>query len=201
MNLKVEINKKELDTANVIVRYKVLVTNTGKIVGNVTVAEAIPQGFYVENKNIGIWTISENRLQTTVENLAPGESKEIDIILTWKQGEENLGTIENVLQLMKVSNPAGFEEDDMLDNEDTMLFMISIATGGENIASYVGMSIILIGIIAVIVNKKKLKIDIIRSKHLKSKTKKIKTRTMNITAKNQEHKISKKQKNKGKHFK
>ena len=64
--------------------------------------------------------------------MAPGESKEYEVTLTWKNTSENFGTKQNIAELMNLNNEAGFEEETKKDNEDIADLILSVSTGIVN---------------------------------------------------------------------
>ena len=88
------------------------------------------------------WLISGEIATIETGELAPGESKEYEVTLTWKNTSENFGIKQNIAELINLKNEAGFEEETKKDNEDVADLILSVSTGIVNTKN---------GIIAVVV--------------------------------------------------
>ena len=125
---KVEIHRKKINTANLEVKYKIVVSNTGEIPGTAKVIDKLPSGYIVSSNNPIYWTSSNGNLETTVE-LQPGETKELGVVLKWLNGESSFGTGENIARITDISNPANYAETTEEDNEDSATLVTSVETG------------------------------------------------------------------------
>ena len=125
---KVEIHRKKINTANLEVKYKIVVSNTGEIPGTAKVIDKLPSGYIVSSNNPIYWTSSNGNLETTVE-LQPGETKELEVVLKWLNGESSFGTGENIARITDISNPANYAETTEEDNEDSATLVTSVETG------------------------------------------------------------------------
>ena len=102
---KLEMKPSDLKNAEVKLKYKIVVTNVGNQVGQVTsIVDYLPNGLIfdqAENQDWAIGVIKENIYYDGLKgiNIAPGESKEISLILNKKMTEENTGIISNKVQI------------------------------------------------------------------------------------------------------
>ena len=160
--VKVEINRKKLNSTEVKYVYTLKVTNEGEIPGFATeITDRIPEGmaFYAEdNKNYG-WVIKEDGIVTTdyliKEIIEPGESKEIQITLRWENSESNLGQKVNVAEITGDYNEYGAKDIDSTpgnnkdgeDDQDNAIAMLSIKTGSAPM--YIGIVIAVISMIGI----------------------------------------------------
>ena len=129
---KVEIDKKALSKTNVQVVYKIVVTNNSQLKGNASILENIPAGMTMSKENnIGWEIIDTNLAKIDTGILLAGESKEYKVVLDWTKGETNVGDKENIAQIVTIENEAGYEEEEIIDNESRANIIISIGTGAE----------------------------------------------------------------------
>ena len=140
---KVEIHRKEITTTPVEIKYVITVRNTGEIDGKGEVIEKIPEGFEVSSNNPKEWVINADGTMKYAVELKAGESKDIEVVLKWKASETNFGEKKNVALLTNIENPAGFEEENAVDNEAEATVIVTVATGKE-----ISILIIVLGFIA-----------------------------------------------------
>ena len=157
--VKVEINRKKLNTTTVTFIYTIKVTNEGEIEGYAKeIKDRIPEGleFYAEDNKQ--WKIAENGVVTTdaLANklLKPGESATVQIALRWKKSETNMGMKVNTAEISKDENPYGIPDIDSTpdnnkdgeDDQDTAPVILSITTGSA--PKYIVLSIIIMTILS-----------------------------------------------------
>lgn len=167
---KVEIHAKELNNANVIIKYKLRITNSGEIAGYVKdLTDYIPTALTFNSELNTDWYQSNNGLHNISllnTKIAAGETKDITLILTKNMTESNTGLISNLAELTDVSNELSVSDTDSTpgnksQGEDDLGkadVIISVKTGA--LVMYVSIVItmlILIGAGALIINKKLLK--------------------------------------------
>ena len=131
---KLDIHRSKVNTANVKITYTIRITNTGEIEGTVgRILELIPQGYTFSQEDNKIHFEEVNGILTTDalkdETIAPGEYKEMQIVLRWENGETNFGQKDNTVILGSLSNPAEYEDINEEDNSSKSQMLISIATG------------------------------------------------------------------------
>lgn len=141
--MKVEINKKKINSTIVKFAYNITIKNEGTIAGYAKeIKDYIPEGLqFVEEDNPN-WKASSDGVIIT-ESLAnkllqPGESASVEVVLRWINNENNLGMKTNVAEISKDYNDAGDVDDidstpdnkvDGEDDIDDAPVMLSISTG------------------------------------------------------------------------
>ena len=147
---KVDIYRKDANTSNVKVTYTIRITNKGEIEGTVgKLTDIIPAGYSFNQEDNEIYFENNNGVLTTEdlkeEVIQPGEYKEIKVVLRWAGGEENFGQKDNMVILTQINNPAGYEDVDKEDNNDTSSMIITVATGLDR-----NDRIVIIGIVQIV---------------------------------------------------
>ena len=169
---KVDIHRSKADTADIKVTYKIRITNKGELEGTVgKITDIIPSGmsFYQEDNDI-YWDNNNGVLTTddlASEVIKPGENKEIEVTLRVSTGSENFGQKDNMVILTELNNPAGYEDIDKEDNNDTSSMILTIATGldrNDRILIIGVVQIVLVITIGLLLSYKK------KEKKLKNKT-------------------------------
>lgn len=160
------LNTKVADT-NIIVKYKISVTNTEKVSGIATIIEQIPVGFkYVgtnensENntqqsnsiKTTEKWEEVNGKLQLTTKDLKPGETAEYEIELQWDKNMNCLGNLVNTAKITQTANIPNYGETTLEDNTDSCTIILAIKTGeNRDVKTIISIScFILAGICTVI---------------------------------------------------
>ena len=145
---KVEIRGSRMDKTTVKFRFKIRVTNEGEIAGHVgEISDYIPEGLKFIQADNPEWKevdgkVVTDQLRDTL--LEPGESAEVEIVLTWINGEEHLGLMTNVAE---ISEDDGDDIDSTPDNQkdgeddqDDAPVIISITTGAADVYGYIGLA-------------------------------------------------------------
>ena len=121
--VKVELYRKNLNDVVVKFRYSIRITNEGDIAGYATeITDYVPEGLrFVAEDNSG-WTDEGNNVISTrlLENtlLQPGESAEVEVVLTWINGEDNMGQMTNIAEISEDYNDKGApDRDSTPDNQ------------------------------------------------------------------------------------
>jgi len=165
--VKVDLKKSKLGNVKVQFKYSIRVTNEGEIAGEAReITDHIPAGLkFVQEDNPGWTTTSDERIVKTrlLEGvtLQPGESAEVEILLTWINSEDNMGVMINTAEISEDYNKYGVHDIDSTpgnykwgeDDIDDAPVMITVKTGSE-IIGYVSigvgfMSIITIGAVLI----------------------------------------------------
>ena len=140
--VKVDLNRKKLNKVTVKFRYSIRITNEGDIAGYAKeIKDYIPAGLkFVATDNPG-WTDLGNNIITTNlladKLLQPGESADVQVLLTWINGQNNMGLKTNIAEISKDYDDRGVPDrdstpDNKKDGEDDIddaPVMLSIATG------------------------------------------------------------------------
>lgn len=153
--VKVELHRKKLSSVVVKFRYKIKITNEGDIAGYAKeITDYIPQGLKFVAKDNPNWkdegnnVISTKQLENTL--LQPGESTEIEVLLTWINGANNTGLKVNTAEISEDWNEYGVPDRDSTpdnkkegeDDIDDAPVMLSIATGQARIYFVLGTTVL-----------------------------------------------------------
>ena len=114
-----------------IVKYKIVVKNTGKVDGTTELIDTIPAEFEIANENPTYWVkLQGGRIQTNVD-LKVGEEKELEVVLIWKKGSQSLGTTKNIAEIAYTDNTPKYPDNNPDDNISVAEVIISVKTGAE----------------------------------------------------------------------
>ena len=147
--VKVDLN---INKVTVKFRYSIRITNQGDIAGYAKeIKDYVPEGLkFVAEDNPG-WTDLGNNIITTNlladKLLQPGESADVQVLLTWVNRQDNMGLKTNVAEISKDYNDRGVPDIDSTpdnkkpgeDDIDDAPVMLSISTG--KIKTYVALGI------------------------------------------------------------
>lgn len=164
---KVEIASKELSGSNVVIEYKLKVTNVGEVAGYAkTIVDYLPSSLSFNSGLNNDWYKKGNNLYTTSladTLIEPGETKEIKLTLTKKMTESNTGLTNNKAEIESAYNSLGIpntvttEKNGKTQNTGSADTIIGVKTGAA--VSYVALTLTIIIVIcglAYLVNKKLL---------------------------------------------
>ena len=167
--VKVEIPSGKLNKVVVKFRYKIRVTNEGEIAGFVKeITDYVPEGLKFEQADNPGWTekdgvITTDMLKDTL--LQPGDSAEVEIVLTWINNANNMGLKVNTAEISEDDNESDTPDIDSTPNNkvpgeddiDDAPVILSIKTGVAPIKiEYIGLigaSIIILGAGVVFIKK------------------------------------------------
>ena len=167
---KVEIDGKQINNTNVVVEYKIRVTNIGEIPSYVReIVDYLPLDMKFSSELNSAWYqegeyINNKELADT--ELQAGESKEITLTLTKKMTETNTGLVHNTAEISDQYNELGAidnnsEPANQVDGENDMGsadVIIGIKTGA--MVSYILLTIsiiVVLGVGAYLISKKIIK--------------------------------------------
>ena len=157
--VKVELYRKDINKVTVKFRYSIRVTNEGDIAGYVKeITDYVPEGlkFVAEDnpywKDEGNNIISTTKLENTL--LQPGESADVEVLLTWINSKDNMGLKTNIAEISKDYNDKGVPDRDSTpdnkkpgeDDIDDAPVILSIETGKA--ITYVGLGLVVLVTIA-----------------------------------------------------
>lgn len=144
--VKVELNRKKLNSVTVKFRYSIRVTNEGDIAGYAKqIKDYIPEGLKFDAKDNPDWNDEGNNIITTrkLENtlLQPGQSAEVEVLLTWKNDKNNLGLKVNTAEISEDYNEKHVHDRDSTpdnkvpgeDDIDDAPVLLSISTGAAKL--------------------------------------------------------------------
>lgn len=132
---KIEIKASELKKSKVELEYKINVINSGDAQGKATtIIDIMPEGMkFEESKNPG-WTLGNDGILYNNSlrdiNIAPGEKKELKLVLTKNMTEENTGAVSNKTQILATETSTELLENTE-NNIATQEMLILIKTGGN----------------------------------------------------------------------
>ena len=167
--VKVELNRKKLDSVKVKFRYSIRVYNQGDIEGYAKeITDYIPEGLKFDPEDNKGWTdegnnvISTRLLEDTL--LKPGDYADVEVVLTWINGKDNVGLKINTAEISEDYNDRGVPDiDSVPDNQkpgeddiDDAPVMLSISTGRD--VMYLGLGLVILITLAggIIIIKKKV---------------------------------------------
>ena len=152
--VKLEVKESQIKKINIKYVYTIRVTNDGEIEGYAKeITDYIPEGLKFEQEDNPDWYVIEgNKIGTKkIENtlLKPGESAEVQVILTWINGKDNFGQKINLAEISEDYNKEEVPDiDSTPDNQvpdeddiDDAPVIVTIKTGVEQI--YVGLILII----------------------------------------------------------
>ena len=155
---QIDVVASQVQETDIVVTYKIVVSNPSEIEGSTKVIESIPDFFRVTDGTSTEWLENGKSLEATVE-LQPGETKELTVVLRWIRNGDNFGLQINTVVLTNVSNPANYEEINIEDNTSTAEVIFSVKTGGVDTAIIIGTAlIIMIGALMITIYLKERKI-------------------------------------------
>ena len=157
--VKVDLNRKKLNNITVKFIYSIRVYNQGEIAGYAKeITDYVPAGlkFLAEDnkgwKDEGNNVISTNKLENTL--LQPGQHADVEVVLTWINGTNNLGLKVNTAEISKDYNEKGVPDRDSVpdnkkpgeDDIDDAPVMLSVTTGSE--ITYIGIGLAVLIVLA-----------------------------------------------------
>ena len=150
---KVDLVAKYMNNTSVIVTYKFVITNNGDVTGYVDMLEDnLPSGLAFSSElNKDWYKGNDGHLYTSSLSgiaIAPGDTSEVELVLTKETTEETTGTFSNNAELTKISNLEAIEEKENAkeNNKSSADIVISIKTGSPIL--YIGITLGSIAIIA-----------------------------------------------------
>lgn len=154
--VKVELNRKKLNTLTVKFKYSIRITNEGDIAGYAKeITDYVPEGlkFVAEDnadwKDEGNNVISTRKLENTL--LQPGESAEVQVTLTWINGKNNMGLKTNIAEISEDYNDKHIHDRDSTpdnkkegeDDIDDAPVLLSVSTGQAKIYFALGFAVLI----------------------------------------------------------
>ncbi len=150
--VKVDLDKNDLDKVVVKFRYSIRIINEGDVAGYATeITDYVPEGLvFLPEDNTG-WVDEGNNIISTrlLENtlLQPGEFADVEVVLTWINGEDNLDLKVNTAEISEDDNEYDLEDEDSTpdnkkpgeDDIDDAPVILTIITGQAPM--YIGLVI------------------------------------------------------------
>ena len=151
----VDLKDSEIATTTVKFRYSIRVTNEGNIAGYAKeVKDYIPEGLIFVAEDNPLWTQVDDRtiVTTQTENtlLEPGESTEVEVILTWDKEAQNFGVMDNWAEISKDDNDFDSPDIDSTpdnnvhgeDDIDDAPVMVTVKTGEAQVYIITTLSVL-----------------------------------------------------------
>ncbi len=158
--VKVELHRKKLDKVTVKFGFGITITNEGDIPGYATeITDYIPEGLKFVQADNPNWVDEGNNVISTkqLENvlLQPGESRTVEVILTWINGSNNLSLKTNTAEISEDKNEYDVPDrdstpDNKKDGEDDIdiaKVILAVSTGSAK--TYFTLVLGLLAIIAI----------------------------------------------------
>lgn len=158
----VQINKKNIDKTVVKFVYTIQITNEGQIAGEATeITDYVPKGLLFVAEDNEFWTDEGNNVistrQLTGTTLQPGETAQVEVVLRWINGADNLGEKTNVAEISEDYNEENIPDrdstpDNKKDGEDDIddaTVLLSVNQGGGIQSIYINLSLTFLVIILV----------------------------------------------------
>ncbi len=155
---KVEIRGSRIDKTTVKFKFVIKVTNEGEIAGYAKeLIDYIPQGLRFDPKDNPQWREEDGKVLTDQLKdtlLQPGESAQVEIILTWINNKNNLGEKVNWAEIYKDDNEPHSPDIDSEpgnnkpgeDDIDDAPVLLGVVTGSA--PTYIGLTLVVISILA-----------------------------------------------------
>ncbi len=153
--VKIEVKASDVKKIKIQYVYTIRVTNEGELEGYAKeVTDYVPEGLkFVKEDNPNWYEISDGVIGTkALENtlLKPGESAEVQVVLTWINGKDNFGEKVNLAEISKDYNENGSPDVDSTPNNqktgeddiDDAPVILAVKTGVTQI--YVGLTMIIL---------------------------------------------------------
>ena len=151
--VKVEIAKSKINKVVVKFKYSIRITNEGEIAGYAKeISDYIPTGLKFVQADNPDWKevdgkIVTDKLANTL--LQPGESAEVEVLLTWINGANNMGLKVNVAEISKDYNESHTPDIDSTPNNkvdgeddiDDAPVILATKTGDTMITQYILLTI------------------------------------------------------------
>lgn len=155
---KVDLKKRKINNVIVKFRFKIRVKNEGTIAGYVKeIKDYIPDGLKFLEEDNPLWKKVDEKTITTDQCkdvlLKPGDTTEVEVLLTWINGEDNMGVMDNWAEISKDYNEYGSPDIDSTpdnnkkgeDDIDDAPVMVTVQTG--EVARYTGIAIVVLTIL------------------------------------------------------
>ena len=156
---KVDLGRQDINNVTVKFEFQIKITNEGEVAGYATeITDYIPEGLkFVQEDNPDWYTrepldgrerVATKLLENTL--LQPGESATVSLILTWINGQDNMGLKTNIAEISQDYNdsntpdidsvPDNFKEDE--DDIDDAPVMLTVALGDAKL--YIGIAALVV---------------------------------------------------------
>ncbi len=165
--VKVDLKKSKLNSVTIKFKYSIRVTNEGQIAGYAKeIKDYIPDGLKFVAEDNPTWTVVDDKTIVTDSAkdilLKPGESTEVEVILTWINSEENMKVMDNWAEISKDYNDFGAPDIDSTPNNkkegeddiDDAPVLVTVQTGQVQVYFGITFGVLAIVILGVTLIKK-----------------------------------------------
>ncbi len=126
---KIEVPESKIKTEDINLEYVIRISNVGETKATIgKIIDNIPDGLKLISKD---WKQEGNQAiyYAEKEELEPGKSKEVNIILKWENKEINFGEKKNIAKLKGSTNPFNYEDKNKDNDIGEVTTIFSIKTG------------------------------------------------------------------------
>lgn len=158
----VQINKKNINKTLVKFVYTIQITNEGQIAGEAReITDYVPEGLVFVAEDNDKWVDEGNNVISTKQlegtTLQPGETAQVEVVLRWINGANNLGPKTNVAEISEDYNDEGVPDRDSTpdnkkegeDDIDDATVLLSVNQGGGIQSIYINLSLTFLVIILI----------------------------------------------------
>ena len=165
--VKVDLKKSKINKVTIKFRYKIRVKNEGNIAGYAKeLKDYIPNGLKFVPEDNPLWKQIDEKTITTEQTkdilLQPGDTTEVEVVLTWINDSENFGVMDNWAEISKDHNDFNSPDIDSTpdnnkkgeDDIDDAPVSVGVQTGQIKTFTTIGLAVLVILSSGVVLIKK-----------------------------------------------
>ena len=165
--VKVDLKKSKINSVTIKFRYKIRVKNEGNIAGYAKeLKDYIPNGLKFVPEDNPLWKQIDEKTITTDQTkdilLQPGDTTEVEVVLTWINDSENFGVMDNWAEISKDHNDFNSPDIDSTpdnnkkgeDDIDDAPVSVGVQTGQIKTFTTIGLAVLVILSSGVVLIKK-----------------------------------------------
>ena len=165
--VKVDLKKSKINKVTIKFRYKIRVKNGGNIAGYAKeLKDYIPNGLKFVPEDNPLWKQIDEKTITTEQTkdilLQPGDTTEVEVVLTWINDSENFGVMDNWAEISKDHNDFNSPDIDSTpdnnkkgeDDIDDAPVSVGVQTGQIKTFTTIGLAVLVILSSGVVLIKK-----------------------------------------------
>ena len=165
--VKVDLKKSNINKVTIKFRYKIRVKNEGNIAGYAKeLKDYIPNGLKFVPEDNPLWKQIDEKTITTDQTkdilLQPGDTTEVEVVLTWINDSENFGVMDNWAEISKDHNDFNSPDIDSTpdnnkkgeDDIDDAPVSVGVQTGQIKTFTTIGLAVLVILSSGVVLIKK-----------------------------------------------
>ena len=165
--VKVDLKKSKINKVTIKFRYKIRVKNEGNIAGYAKeLKDYIPNGLKFVPEDNPLWKQIDEKTITTDQTkdilLQPGDTTEVEVVLTWINDSENFGVMDNWAEISKDHNDFNSPDIDSTpdnnkkgeDDIDDAPVSVGVQTGQIKTFTTIGLAVLVILSSGVVLIKK-----------------------------------------------